>query len=99
VLSCFNRGLSDSAMSDILDQFLKPQISPLGFVDLYNNRLTYVPSQLKLFNETLYHIDLEANYITTLRSGDFIFNIKAERLVLNFNNISTMEPDAFQGKL
>jgi Leucine-rich repeat (LRR) protein len=84
-------------MSNILDQFLKPLATPVAYLDLYLNHLTFVPDQIKQFDQVV-RVDLEYNEIPVIRTGDFVFETKLERLVLAGNNISVIEPGAFQGK-
>lgn len=83
-------------MSNILDQFLKPLATPVAYLDFYLNHLTFVPHQITQFNQ-LIRVDLEYNEIPVIRTGDFVFETKLERLVLANNNISVIEPGAFQG--
>ena len=96
-VDCSKRSIRDQEMSNILDQFLKPLASPVAYLDFYLNHLTFVPHQITQFNQ-LIRVDLEFNEISVIRSGDFVFETQLERLVLANNNISVIEPGAFQGK-
>ena len=70
-LTCDMRNLNDSQVSDILDAFLTtPGVSPVGDLNLYQNRLTRVPTQIKFFDQ-LKRVTLQENSITSVESGAF----------------------------
>ena len=104
-LDCANKKLSDSNVSNILDLFIMtPGLSPLGRLDLYNNQLTRVPSQIKFFPQ-LEEIRLFFNAITSVESGAFNF-IKPTTVIyphyfvyleLSINQLVTIAPGAFKG--
>ena len=87
-------------MSDALDVFLTtPVISPVGFLDLWVNQLTRIPSQIKSFTH-LTSINVQYNpSITPIKSGAFNFpdaSNSIQMLFLNYNKISTIAPGAFK---
>ena len=95
-LDCFNLGLSDSAMSSILDVFFNSnEISPL--VQLYapRNNLTEIPSQISKFN-SIQKIDLNNNQITSIPSGSFsVPSATSVDINLSSNQITSIPSDAF----
>ena len=96
ILTCDN--LNDSKVSDILDAFLTtPGVSPLGDLNLSNNQLTRVPSQIKLFDK-LEWVDLLINSITSIESGAFNFPNAANPiryLHLDDNQLTTIASGTF----
>lgn len=88
-----------------MDAFLSnPDVSPLLSVDLQQNQLTEVPNQLRFF-EKLVRVNLNQNGIRTVKEGSFKFvpqNHQEDRsrmdVYLDENQISSIEPNAFQGK-
>jgi hypothetical protein len=71
-VDCSKRSIRDPEMSNILDQFLKPLATPVAYLDLYLNHLTFVPDQIKQFDQVV-RVDLEYNEIPVIRTGDFVF--------------------------
>ena len=104
-LDCGSKYLNDTKASDILDAFLSnADVSPLLSVDLQQNQLTAVPIQLRLF-EKLVRVNLNQNHIRTVTAGSFVFvpqNHQEDRsrmdVYLDENQISSIEPNTFQGK-
>ena len=98
-LLCFNRNLTDSKVSAILDAFLTtPGVSPVDYLDLSGNLLTRVPNQIKSFTH-LGVVHLKKNAITSIESGDFDFQSTVnplQNLILENNQITTIAPGAFK---
>ena len=96
-LNCRSVNLDDARASQILDTMLSwPRASPLRLLDMFNNRLTRVPSQLPKF-PMLNNIDLSYNQIASIKSNTFNFSSTLSSLNLNFNPISSIQKGAFQG--
>jgi hypothetical protein len=97
-LFCFNLDLNDTKTSQILSAFISNQsgISPLGAVTLNNNKLTKVPDEIKFFPRLVY-VNLAGNNIRTIQRGAFNFTSTADHVLLFENEISFIEPGAFQG--
>ena len=98
-LDCYEKDLNDSTASAILEAYLSTRhVTPLKYLDLQKNGLTHVPSQLKSFPrlDTVYMYD---NAIRTIRYGDFNFTATLNHLSLDSNQLTTIEPGAFQGIL
>lgn len=96
-LFCFNLNLNDTKTSQILSAFLSnPSISPLGAVTLNDNLLTKVPEELNRFPQLVF-INLAGNNIRVIPTGAFKFTATADHVLLYENEISLIEPGAFQG--
>jgi Leucine-rich repeat (LRR) protein len=84
-------------MGDILDALLTtPNVSPVSFLNLFGNALTYVPPQLSRFTH-LNEVSLAHNNITFLQSGAFEFTPPLQWLFLQSNQITKIEEGAFKG--
>jgi len=98
-IECFDHFLGDARISDILDSFLNtPSVSPVSTVALYRNLLTRVPHQIFNFTQ-LDSVLLDHNSIRTITKNSFNFTRSPRYVWLNNNQMTSMEPDAFQGKL
>jgi hypothetical protein len=99
-LDCYNQNVNDSMANQILDFFLTtPGVSPIGYLTLGLNRLTFVPSQIRFFSQ-LVEIHLFGNLITSIESGAFDFTNVANFipvLELYTNKLTTIAPGAFKG--
>lgn len=96
-LNCRNSSLTDSSMNEILDALLaKPNATSLSHLHLSENNLTRVPDQVKRFTQ-LKSVDLSDNRIVTIQSGTFVSHQQQMMIFLNGNQISRIEPEAFQG--
>lgn len=97
-LNCRSASLDDAAASQILDTMLSfPGVSPLRLLDMYDNRLSRVPSQLPQF-VLLNSIDLSYNLITNVEYNAFNFSTATlTSLILSRKSISSIEEGAFQG--
>ena len=96
-LNCRSVNLDDAKAGQILDTMLSwPRASPLRLLDMFNNRLTRVPSQLPKF-PMVNNIDLSYNQIASIKSNTFNFSSTLTSLNLNFNPISSIQKGAFQG--
>lgn len=96
-LICYYNELNDSRTSEILEAYLNtPDVSPLLELDLSENQLTRIPSQLSSFPHLVY-VDLKLNNITFIQSGSFNFTDPVIQLHLEKNELHQIEPGAFQG--
>ena len=93
-LYCYNKGLLDWKVSEILDAFLTtPGVSPIGKLDLEKNQLTYVPSQINFFTQ-LSTLSLSNNFMTTISPGSFkgiLYVIHAQNLHYATKLICTLQ--------
>ena len=98
-LNCYNQNLDDTKISQILNSFLSTSgVSPLGRLDLFFNKLTKVPAEIPQFPQ-LDLVYLYRNSIDSVKSGAFNFAKTLVRLDLYDNQITAIEPGAFQGNL
>ena len=98
-LWCLSRGLNDSQAREILTSFITtPSITPLGGVMFYNNSLTRIPDEIHLLPQ-LVEANFQDNNIVSVQSGAFNFVKNLGDLDLASNQISTIEPGAFQGEI
>ena len=99
-LDCFNKpslNLTDARASEILNAFLTtPGVTPLGAIDMWNNLLTVVPSQIPLFPEVNY-VDVGQNVIPLIKTGAFNFVKTLTFLYISDCQLNTIEPGAFGG--
>ena len=97
-LQCYERNLSDSRLSDILDAFLTtPGVSPVGKLGLSFNQLTKVPKQIKLLPQVV-AVDLKGNNISSIESGAFNFTT-LQFLEMQKSQVVNIAPGAFQGNI
>ena len=95
--SCYDRGLGDEKISQLLDQFIStPGVGALRELYLWNNNLTRIPDQIRHFTE-LDDMDLSWNEIRLVKKGSFNLIQHLERLLLYNNMISSIESGAFNG--
>lgn len=96
-LHCFNMKLGDSKISEILATFNStPNVPPLSKLDLSLNSLTRVPKEILLFSSLAY-VFLYANKIRTVHSGAFKFSSRLREISLANNQLTNIEPEAFEG--
>lgn len=96
-IECFDHFLGDARISEILDAFINtPSVSPVSTVALYRNLLTRVPEQIFNFTQ-LDSVFLDHNSIRTIHKNSFYFTRSPRYVWLNNNQMTSMEPDAFQG--
>ena len=95
-MDCNSNGLNDSRISDTLDAFLAPGISPLSWADLSFNSFTELPTQLSKLTR-LNYILLEGNRINSVPTGAFNFATPLRQLSLYRNQLATIESNAFPG--
>ena len=97
-LNCAGREINDLRASQILDVFLSSTEATnlLGSAYFFNNKLTRVPNQIKFFPR-LVNVTLNYNSIASLESETFNFSSTVNYLGLDSNQISSIEPGAFQG--
>ena len=97
-LDCSSGNLDDKKASDIFNAFLSyANVSLLTSLTLYNNSLTRIPEQIRLFPR-LVRMSLSTNKFKSVeRSVYFPQTVEfLEHLGLDYNQISTIEPGAFQ---
>ena len=100
-LDCNDQKLDDTQISDILDAFLPSNnaiSNSLAHLDLTSNRLTSVPSQVRLFNR-LEVARFDSNNIRTIGSDSFNLSSIDFSISIYFmdNQLISVEPNAFQG--
>lgn len=96
-LHCFNMQLGDSRISEILLTFNStPNVLPLSKMDLSYNSLTRVPKEISLFS-SLAHVYLNGNEISKVESGAFNFSSQFREISFFNNELTNVEPEAFQG--
>jgi len=91
--------LNDARISEILKAFITtPKTAPLGRLELWTNKLTRIPDEIRL-HPRLEYIYILQNEIKTIPIGAFNFSDKLNTtyLYLYNNQISSIEPGAFQG--
>ena len=95
-LNCRGSGLSDSAMSSILDVLLNSNgTSPVVRLDASYNNLTEIPSQISKLN-SIQQISLYFNQITSIPSGAFNFpSATSVSIDLYDNQITSIAPNTF----
>ena len=71
-------------------------VTPFHYLDLQKNRFTRVPPYFK-FLPRVDSIYLYENDIRTIQYGDFNFTSALHILSLDSNNLTLIEPGAFQG--
>ena len=96
VLDCNSLDLDDSQLSQVLNDFLSHEESPLTKLSASNNRLTQVPAKIA-DSLSLSTIVLENNNITSISPGVFDFpdgktNV---RIYLSGNQIESIPSGAF----
>ena len=94
-LDCSSQDLDDSQVDRMLKSIVySPQ---LRLLNLRGNRLTKVPSQIRLF-PNLNRLNLGNNKIKSIRVKDFNFSQSATvELWLNNNQLTIIEPGSFNG--
>ena len=98
-LRCINSNLNDTRANDILETMITwPRVSPLRHLEMQNNRLTKVPTQVAQF-PLLNYIDFSNNQIAAIESaGAFNFSVATlTYLSLKNNRIIFIQDGAFQG--
>ena len=96
-LYCSDQNLGDSKISEILATFnSSPNVPPLRSLDLSYNSLTRVPKEILLFSSLAY-VFLGGNEIRTVHSGAFNFSLHLRQISLADNELTNIEPGAFQG--
>ena len=95
---CWGQQLNDSKTSEILRSFaVSASIkNKVRLLDLDENRLTRVPDEINRLTY-LKVLHLRFNKITNLHAGAFNITNKVERLWINYNPLSVIEPGAFTG--
>ena len=91
--------LNDARISEILKAFITtPKTAPLGRLELWTNKLTRIPDEIRLHPQ-LDYIYILQNEIKSIPSGAFNFSntLNATYLYLYNNKISSIEAGAFQG--
>jgi len=97
-LKSFEFNYGDRAlMSRMLDWILLSSAKTLKSLKVRRINITEIPSQIPSFT-ALERLDLLGNSISTIKSGALSFSVPVIQLMLSNNNISSIEPGAFQGK-
>lgn len=98
LLYCNYMKLADSRISEILNAFLAPDVSPVSRMEFADNLLTRIPSQLPLFDQ-LNWVFLNRNNFSDglIPSGSFNFTAPVQYLNMYNASISSIDPGAFQG--
>ena len=89
---CDDLNLNDLQMSNVLNAFLSPGVSPVVYFSAYKNLLTKIPSQIANFAQ-LNQIQLFHNQITAVSTGAFNFSQSSTSFFnvdLSKNKISTV---------
>ena len=89
--------MNDLQMSNVLNAFLSPGISPVVYLSAYNNLLTKIPNQITNFTQ-LNQVQLYQNQITAIPTGAFNFLQSSSsyfNLNLFQNKISSVQTGAF----
>ena len=95
-IDCGKKNLGDFQMSNVLNAFLVPGLSPVNEISAPLNQLTKVPNEISKFPNLLV-INLSSNRITEIPPG--VFNFTSEQsiqILLTNNNIYTVHSDAFR---
>ena len=99
-IGCRGLSLDDATMGTILTEILyDTTTSPIGQLDLFNNALTIVPREIRLFKQLLV-VNLSSNQIDTVPTGSFDFApspIIQIQIDLNNNPLGNVEDGAFKG--
>ena len=96
-LQCHNTAIEDEKASEILDKMIQwPRVSSLRRLELSNNRLTRVPSQLSQF-QMLNYVDLSANQISSIEANAFNLVTTFNTINLASNPITSIQDEAFKG--
>ena len=96
-LYCDNDQLDDVNASRILSAFISTSskfVSPLREIFFFNNNLTRVPDEVRLFNN-LDSITLGNNPIQSIESGSFNLTRKLNYLAMG-NSVNNIRPGAFR---
>jgi len=97
LLDCNGKRVNDTMADAIFNNYLAARnVTPFHSLDLPKNRLTRVPTHLK-FLPRVDIIHLYENDIRTIQYGDFNFTSALHNLGLENNNLTLIEPGAFQG--
>ena len=94
---CDSLNMNDLQMSNVLNAFLSPDVSPVVSFSAYNNLLMKIPSQIANFTQ-LNQVQLSGNQITSIPTGAFNFSQSTSLkfyLYLFQNKISTVQTEAF----
>jgi len=94
---CDSLNMNDLQMSNVLNSFLSPDVSPVVSFSAYNNLLTKIPTQISSFTQ-LNQVQLSGNQITSIPTGAFNFVQSTSSnfyLYLFQNKISTVQTGAF----
>lgn len=91
-LDCDSQRLDDVNASRILSAFIGSQLREIFF---FNNSLTRVPNEIRLFN-SLDSLTLGNNPIQSLEPGSFNLTRKLIYLGMDHNSINRIQPGAFK---
>ena len=94
-LSCANGGLNDTTMAGVISLFAPA--NPVDVVDLSNNSLTQVPSNLPQSFPQVTSLSLANNQITSIGSGQLNLAATVASLDVSANSISSIATNALPG--
>jgi len=87
---------TDASVSRMLDWILISSAKTLETLAIDFIRIAEIPSQIPSFT-ALNYLDLDRNSIITIKNGTLRFSVPVLKLNLGRNNITSIEPGAFQG--
>jgi len=88
---------NNALVSRMLDWILLSSAKTLEYLTMDSVGITEVPSQIPSFT-ALKNLDLNGNSISNIKNKALPFFVPASTLRLTNNNLSSIEPGAFQGK-
>ena len=97
LLSCFDREVNDTKIGEILTSYIAtPNVTPLSVLDLSYNSLTQIPKEVVLFS-ALVDVNLNHNNIRSIPFDAIHCSSKCRSISLVGNQLTNIEPGAFQG--
>ena len=87
--------LNDAYISNVLNQFLNPNVAPLTRLTLPGVGLTYIPTQICNQLDSLSYIDLAVNEISLVPDNAFSKCSKLTTIILQTNKIRSVGINSF----